>query len=183
MRRELGDRPAQAPDRPSWPSACRWPAPCCTGRPWGHCCPACWHRWPPRSHRAAWSPSPGRCTGPRGTPPTRRWIRDAVERDLVMFLDFEPPPLPVRICPTIIMVGADSPPARHRAARLLREKPGLTVQVVPGCGHAAHLEAPAAFAQLLEGVHLSPRARSAPGSRGKSCSDHGLRVPGTDAPK
>ncbi|WP_063897432.1 alpha/beta fold hydrolase [Frankia sp. ACN1ag] len=117
--------------------------------------------------------------GPAWSPADAPADPDAVVRDLAMFLDFEPPPLPARTCPTIITVGADSPPVRHRAALLLREKLGLTVRVVPGCGHAAHLEAPAAFARLLGGVHLGPAASSAPASRGQSGSDHGLHVPGT----
>ncbi|MCL9761063.1 alpha/beta hydrolase [Frankia sp. AiPa1] len=77
----------------------------------------------------------------------------AVERDLAMFLEFEPGPRPDRTSPTIITVGADSPPVRHRAAAVLRERWGLPVQVVPGCGHAVHLQAPAAFAHLLASVH------------------------------
>lgn len=77
----------------------------------------------------------------------------AVERDLAMFLEFEPGPLPDRAIPIIITVGADSPPVRHRAAAVLHDRLELPVRVIPGCGHAAHLEAPAAFARLLAMVH------------------------------
>lgn len=73
----------------------------------------------------------------------------AVERDLAMFLAFEPGPLPVSGCPVLVTVGEFSPPVRHQAAEMLKDKLGLSVEVLPGCGHAAHLEAPDAFARLL----------------------------------
>jgi len=77
----------------------------------------------------------------------------AVDRDLSMFLEFEPLPLAERTGPVVVTVGENSPPVRHRAARLLRDCLGLTVVVIPGCGHAAHLEAPAEFARLVAGAH------------------------------
>ncbi len=91
--------------------------------------------------------------GPAWTPADAPADPAAVERDLSMFLEFEPGPLPERTAPTIVTVGANSPPVRHRAAALLRERLGLTVRVLPDCGHAAHLEAPAAFARVLADVH------------------------------
>jgi hypothetical protein len=54
--------------------------------------------------------------GPAWTPSDAPPDPAAVERDLSMFLQFEPGPLPARTCPTIITVGANSPPVRHRAA-------------------------------------------------------------------
>ncbi|MCK9893088.1 alpha/beta fold hydrolase [Frankia sp. AgB32] len=91
--------------------------------------------------------------GPAWTPADAPSDPAVVERDLAMFLEFEPEPLPERAGPTIITVGANSPPVRHRAAALLRERLGLTVRVLPNCGHAAHLEAPAAFARTLFDVY------------------------------
>ncbi|MCK9901403.1 hypothetical protein CC117_18120 [Parafrankia colletiae] len=46
-------------------------------------------------------------------------------------------------------VGEQSPPVRHRAAAVLRARFGFALRVLPGCGHAAHLDAPARFAELL----------------------------------
>ncbi len=74
----------------------------------------------------------------------------AVERDLAMFLEFEPaapapgPPVAVRIT-----VGENSPPVRHRAAQRLHERFGFPVTVIPGAGHAVHREQPERFAALL----------------------------------
>ncbi|CAI7973473.1 Alpha/beta hydrolase [Frankia sp. Hr75.2] len=72
-----------------------------------------------------------------------------VERDLEMFLGFEPGSPPVGAPPVLITVGAQSPPVRHRAAAALRARFDLPVRVLPGCGHAVHLEAPELFAALL----------------------------------
>ncbi|WP_026239583.1 alpha/beta fold hydrolase [Parafrankia discariae] len=72
-----------------------------------------------------------------------------VERDLAMFLAFEPGPPPAGAPPVLVTVGAQSPPVRHRAAAALRARFGLPVRVLPGCGHAVHLEAPELFAALL----------------------------------
>ncbi|OAA25187.1 Alpha/beta hydrolase family protein [Frankia sp. EI5c] len=72
-----------------------------------------------------------------------------VRRDLAMFLGFEPGPPPAGAPPVLITVGELSPPVRHRAAAALGERFGLAVEVLPGCGHAAHLDAPERFARLL----------------------------------
>ncbi|MBL7494787.1 alpha/beta hydrolase [Frankia sp. CNm7] len=73
----------------------------------------------------------------------------AVGRDLAMFLRFEPAMPRPTPGPVVITVGERSPQARYRAAEVLRRELGLPVRVLPGCGHAAHLEAPGAFAALL----------------------------------
>jgi pimeloyl-ACP methyl ester carboxylesterase len=73
----------------------------------------------------------------------------AVARDLAMFVRFEPAPPRPTPGPVVVTVGERSPEVRHRAAEALRRELGLPVRVLPGCGHAAHLEAPAAFAALL----------------------------------
>jgi pimeloyl-ACP methyl ester carboxylesterase len=73
----------------------------------------------------------------------------AVARDLSMFLGFEPAAPRPTPGPVIVTVGERSADIRHRAAELLRRELGVTVRVLAGCGHAAHLEAPAAFAALL----------------------------------
>jgi pimeloyl-ACP methyl ester carboxylesterase len=73
----------------------------------------------------------------------------AVARDLAMFLRFEPARPVVSEAPVVVTVGEISPPVRHEAAAALHREFGLPVRVLPGCGHAAHLEAPAAFAAVL----------------------------------
>ncbi|MDT3443712.1 MULTISPECIES: alpha/beta fold hydrolase [unclassified Pseudofrankia] len=73
----------------------------------------------------------------------------AVARDLAMFLRFEPAAPGPTPGPVIVTVGERSPDVRHRAAELLHRELGVTVRVLAGCGHAAHLEAPAEFAARL----------------------------------
>jgi pimeloyl-ACP methyl ester carboxylesterase len=74
---------------------------------------------------------------------------DAVARDLAMFLRFEPAAPASTAPPIVVTVGERSPEVRHQAAEALRDKLGLRVEILPGCGHAAHLDAPEAFAELL----------------------------------
>jgi pimeloyl-ACP methyl ester carboxylesterase len=74
---------------------------------------------------------------------------DAVARDLTMFLGFEPRTPAPGSGPVVITVGENSPDVRYEAAAVLSRELGFPVRVVPGCGHAAHLDAPEAFAALL----------------------------------
>lgn len=77
----------------------------------------------------------------------------AVERDFAMFRAFEPAVGPIAANPaavrTVTTVGALSPPARHEAARVLREHAGLASRELPGCGHAVHLDQPDSFAAVI----------------------------------
>ncbi|WP_307873963.1 MULTISPECIES: alpha/beta fold hydrolase [unclassified Frankia] len=77
---------------------------------------------------------------------------DAVARDLSMFLRFEPAAPGPTPGPVVVTVGERSPEIRHRAAAALHRELGVEVRVLAGCGHAAHLEAPAQFADLLAEV-------------------------------
>lgn len=84
--------------------------------------------------------------GPSWTPAMAPADPDAVARDLGMFRAFEPgPPL----VPLITSVGADSPPIRHEAARLLAASYGLPLQILPGTAHAVHLDNPAELAKRI----------------------------------
>nr|MDT0667297.1 hypothetical protein [Micromonospora sp. DSM 115978] len=87
--------------------------------------------------------------GPRWEPHHAPADPEAVARDLVMFLEFEPARPVEALGRVVITVGENSPPIRHEAAAVLHREFGLPVRVLPGCGHAAHLEAPAAFAAAL----------------------------------
>ncbi|MGB9279871.1 MAG: alpha/beta fold hydrolase [Pseudonocardiaceae bacterium] len=77
---------------------------------------------------------------------------DAVARDLAMFQAFEPRPPAPGSGPVTITVGERSPQIRHEAARLLAERFVLPVRVLPGSGHAAHLDQPIGLAALIVGV-------------------------------
>ena len=63
-----------------------------------------------------------------------------------MFRAFEPgPPL----APLITSVGANSPPIRHEAARLLSDRYDLPLRILPGVAHAVHLDNPAMLANQI----------------------------------
>ena len=57
---------------------------------------------------------------------------------------------------TLVVAGAEDEPYVAFARRLAAAIPGAEVAIVPGAGHAVHLEQPAAFAALLT-AHLSRR--------------------------
>ncbi|WP_232303720.1 alpha/beta fold hydrolase [Pseudofrankia sp. DC12] len=90
--------------------------------------------------------------GPSWRPTDAPADPDAVARDLSMFLRFEPAVPRPTPGPVVVTVGEHSPEVRHRAAAALHRDLGLEVRVLAGCGHAAHLEAPARFAELLAEV-------------------------------
>jgi pimeloyl-ACP methyl ester carboxylesterase len=77
---------------------------------------------------------------------------DAVARDLAMFRTFEPRPPAAGIGPILITVGADSPPVRHDAARRLADRFGYEVRVLPGCGHALHIDSSGQLVELIAEV-------------------------------
>jgi pimeloyl-ACP methyl ester carboxylesterase len=78
---------------------------------------------------------------------------DCVRRDLGMFRQFEPGPAPRGWAGRVIItVGASSPDARYEAAQRLGERFGYEIVVLPGSGHAAHLDAPQELARLVEQV-------------------------------
>ncbi len=74
---------------------------------------------------------------------------DAVGRDLAMFRAFEPRQPDPACGPITITVGEHSPAIRHEAAQLLADAFGVPVRVLPGSGHAAHRDQPAAVAGLI----------------------------------
>jgi pimeloyl-ACP methyl ester carboxylesterase len=76
----------------------------------------------------AWQPS---CTTVR---------RETVEREFAMFGAFEPAPLGDVAERVVLTVGERSPLARHRAVLALAEYLHTGQRVLPGVGHAAHLE-------------------------------------------
>lgn len=56
---------------------------------------------------------------------------------------------PLASVPIRTTVGHRSPAARHEAATALADLTGATVEVLPGCGHLAQLDAPRAFAASI----------------------------------
>ncbi len=69
------------------------------------------------------------------------------------FARFEPSPIPsdgaVRV---VITVGERSPAVRHDAARRAADLLHGTVHVIPAVGHLPQVEAPTAFAELIEAL-------------------------------
>ena len=81
----------------------------------------------------------------------------AVARDRAMCRSFEPGP-PAPVSHLVTCVGELSPPIRWQAAHALADRYGIPRAVVPGVGHAAHLESPAIFAGFIESaVDRGPR--------------------------
>ncbi|MFI6933828.1 alpha/beta fold hydrolase [Streptomyces sp. NPDC050287] len=112
------------------------------------------------AYAAAGVPGFGRALyGPRWSPDDAGPDQEAVGRDLDMFRRFEPRAPAPGAGPVLITVGEHSPPARHEAARALAQNFGYPVEIVPGTGHAAHLEAPRAFAAIIRRLALDPQHR------------------------
>jgi pimeloyl-ACP methyl ester carboxylesterase len=101
--------------------------------------------------------------GPAWDPAMAPADPDAVRRDFAMFRAFEPARPARPVAGVLTTVGAQSPPARLAAARALRDRTGLPYRVLPGCGHAAHLERPEVLAALVREVAAA--AVSAVGGR------------------
>jgi pimeloyl-ACP methyl ester carboxylesterase len=83
----------------------------------------------------------------------------AVARDLAMFRAFEAAAPAAGAGPVVVTVGQCSPPVRHESVRRLGARFGLATEVLPGAGHAAHLEQPAVFAAAVQ--RLADQARPA----------------------
>ncbi|WP_327148092.1 alpha/beta fold hydrolase [Nocardia sp. NBC_01329] len=75
--------------------------------------------------------------------------RDTVAGELAMFRAFEPRPVGTLADRITVTVGQHSAQARHRSVRDLGTALGLEYRVLPGTGHAAHLEIPAQLAHWI----------------------------------
>lgn len=86
--------------------------------------------------------------GPAWQPGRTRATRATVAAEFAMFAAFEPTPLPApdRI---VLSVGELSPAPRHRAVTALARFLNTRRLVLPGVGHAAHLEGGLANPHLL----------------------------------
>jgi pimeloyl-ACP methyl ester carboxylesterase len=75
------------------------------------------------------------------------------EADSRAYLDWAPP-LEDAVAGAAVTttVGEHSDPLRHEVARRLEERAGARIVVLPGCGHLAQLDAPAAFAAVISEV-------------------------------
>jgi pimeloyl-ACP methyl ester carboxylesterase len=76
----------------------------------------------------------------------------SVGRDLAMFRRFEPSPLHPGHGPVVVTVGANSPPARHEAARALHHLLGVEVRVLPSTGHFVQQDNPQALADVIRSL-------------------------------
>lgn len=75
--------------------------------------------------------------------------------ELAMFRAFEPAPPTPGSGPVVVTFGARSGPERRQAAEALGERLGHRVQEIPGAGHFAAHDAPAAFAAAVRsGLNL-----------------------------
>jgi 2-succinyl-6-hydroxy-2,4-cyclohexadiene-1-carboxylate synthase len=73
--------------------------------------------------------------------------------------------------PTLVVAGAEDSGYVELAARLASRLPSARLAIVPGAGHAVHLERPQAVAELLA-AHLSAADRGPRGTAGfVGCSD------------
>jgi pimeloyl-ACP methyl ester carboxylesterase len=52
----------------------------------------------------------------------------------------------------LVTVGGSSPPIRSEAAEALHARFGYEYRIVPGTGHALHLDAPGAVRLLVDAV-------------------------------
>lgn len=92
--------------------------------------------------------------GPAWTSQLTTASRETVAGELAMFRAFEPRPVGHRARRITLTVGARSVPARHRSVRDLAAALGTEWRVLPGVGHAAHLEAPD---ELVRRIRPGPR--------------------------
>ncbi|MBB5911398.1 pimeloyl-ACP methyl ester carboxylesterase [Nocardia transvalensis] len=72
-----------------------------------------------------------------------------VRAEFAMFRGFEPAPLGTAHSVTLT-VGANSPRPRHDSVRALAEHLGAGVRILPGVGHAAHLESGETLAGVID---------------------------------
>jgi pimeloyl-ACP methyl ester carboxylesterase len=73
----------------------------------------------------------------------------AVARDLAMFRAFQPAAMTAGQGNVVVTVGGDSAPARHEAARVLRERLGVETRVLPGCRHFVQHDDPAELVRVV----------------------------------
>jgi len=72
-----------------------------------------------------------------------------VAAEFAMFRAFEPASLGDAAGRVLLTTGSLSPVARRNSVERLSDYSGAPTAVVTGCSHAAHLEAPEAFAMLI----------------------------------
>jgi pimeloyl-ACP methyl ester carboxylesterase len=78
---------------------------------------------------------------------------ELVEADSHAYLGWAPPLGDAGAgAPVTTTVGEHSSPLRHEVARRLEQRAGARIVVLPGCGHLAQLDAPAAFAAVISEV-------------------------------
>lgn len=90
--------------------------------------------------------------GPSWTPELTTASTETVAAELAMFRSFEPRPAGPLAQRITLTVGERSAPARHRSVQDLAAALGTEWRVVPGVGHAVHLQAPHQLAGELETI-------------------------------
>jgi pimeloyl-ACP methyl ester carboxylesterase len=82
---------------------------------------------------------------------------DVVRAEVPEFIAFAPSAADLAALsalPLVASVGGVSPPMRQRAAAVLAERAGASVEVLAGVRHLPQLEAPAAFEKLIRAVTI-----------------------------
>ncbi|MEU1984820.1 alpha/beta hydrolase [Nocardia sp. NPDC019395] len=82
--------------------------------------------------------------------------RDTVARELAMFRAFEPQPVGPSADRITLTVGERSSPARHRSVESLAAALGTKRRVLPGVGHAVHLEDPEQLTAPVQTLQADP---------------------------
>lgn len=85
--------------------------------------------------------------------------------EIAAFAAFDPTPESLAALagtPILVTVGGRSSPERTAAAEALAELTGASISVVPGAANAAHLDAPAALAEIVLGWHPATAGSGGP---------------------
>lgn len=108
--------------------------------------------------------------GPAWTPELTTASPATVAGELAMFRNFEPRQVGALAHRITLTVGQRSSPARHRSVSALTAALATESRVLPGVGHAVHLENPALLVSKVGEPHTHALLRASPRSASRSWS-------------